>query len=179
MLLENVQLVIVTLPAGLQLIPAALFAPEVPLPVMTELDNESESLVPPPRIAPPPNACANPPESVTPEMFTATLPTTLGSSSSTRKLTFDWWMIVPPAPAPTRSVRWFVALPSWSSPVPVPVRLYVPAGTLIVFGVAEVLAVLLAASVASRRLILASGPGDAIRPAMLAVLPSTMSLVVE
>src|SRR5205085_8409117 len=93
-LLEKVQLVIVTLPAGLQLMPAALLAPEVPLPLITQLVSESESLVPPPRIAPPPNACAKPPEIVTPDMLTAMLPSTLGSSSNTRKLTFDWWMML-------------------------------------------------------------------------------------
>src|SRR5262245_48313097 len=56
LLFENVVLVMVTLPAGLQLMPAALKKPVVQLPEMTEFVKLSESPVPPPRIAPPPKA---------------------------------------------------------------------------------------------------------------------------
>jgi hypothetical protein len=78
----KVVLLMVTLPVGLQPTPAALLNPEVQLFEMTEFERVSESLVPPPRIAPPPNACAAPFEMVTPEMMTATLPRMLGSRST-------------------------------------------------------------------------------------------------
>src|SRR4051794_24729783 len=80
------------------------------------------------------------------------------------------------------SVRWLVALPSCSSPAPTTLdglRLYVPAGRLMVFGLPAVLAVLSAASRASRKLILPSAPGLLLNAVRLVVLPSTTSLVVE
>jgi hypothetical protein len=105
-LFENVVLLMVTVPSELQLIPAALFAPAVQLFEMTALARVSESFVPPPRIAPPPNACAAPFEMVTPVMLTATFPAGPGSSSKTRSVPLvhvdaDWRMMVEPEPAPT------------------------------------------------------------------------------
>src|SRR5262245_39050070 len=105
-LFEKVVLLMVTLPSGLQLIPAALLAPTVQLFDSTEFDRVRESLVPPPRIAPPPNACAAPFEMVTPEIPMATFPTTLGSRLKTRAVPLvhvaaDWRMMVETEPAPT------------------------------------------------------------------------------
>ena len=55
---ENVVPVIVTSPAGDQLSPAALFAPEQLLCEITSSVRASESPVQPPRMAPPPYPCA-------------------------------------------------------------------------------------------------------------------------
>jgi hypothetical protein len=111
----------VTLPSGLQLIPAALFTPAVQLFEMTELARVSESFVPPPRIAPPPNACAAPFEMVTPEILMATLPTTLASRSKTRAVPVehvaaDCRMMVVAEPAPLMVMSAPEAVPTCSSP---------------------------------------------------------------
>src|SRR5262249_17553870 len=123
-------LLIVRLPSGLQLIPAPLLAPLVQLPETTASDRVSESLAPPPRLAPPPNAWAAPLEMVTPEMLTATLPTPLGSSSNTRavpavQVAADCRIVVVAAPAPLIAMLAPAVVPTCSSPS---VRLWVPAG---------------------------------------------------
>src|SRR5207237_370504 len=153
-------LVIVRFPPPPQLIAPPWLLPEVVLPVRITPSSVVLSPVPPPRMPPPPKVVPVPPEIVTPEKLTVIPPSRFGSSSKTRWLAIVWWMIVLLAPAPTMFVAWLVAaLPTWSSVVPTLPRLYVPAGTLITFGLPALLAVLLAASTASRRLIRPSGPG--------------------
>src|SRR6516165_7312555 len=83
-LFEKVLWEIVTSPDGAQLRPPPLLRPAHPFPEMTTAERSRLSLGPPPRIAPPPNAWANPPEIVTSESVTLTPPRTLGSSSNTR-----------------------------------------------------------------------------------------------
>ena len=62
---------IVTSPDGAQLRPPPLLRPAHPFPEMTTAERSRLSLGPPPRIAPPPNAWANPPEIVN-YQYTAT-----------------------------------------------------------------------------------------------------------
>src|ERR1041385_747270 len=138
---EKVQPLIVRVPPSCDTPPP----PKVPTPVaefpeITQFVNVRELQIDPEMMPPPPTPVLSvPPEIVTPEMLVMKFASKFGLTSTTRSPAVVWWMTVVAAPAPTIEVLLAVisrspirSLPLKPSPAPEMVRLYVPAGTLIV-----------------------------------------------